>query len=76
MSKRQLNITTTAAAELDKQIQEMALLEFEKFCEMFNVDKCTAYVCFEIKKKKSLKQIGMKLGVGKNAVFAIAKKCK
>lgn len=74
--KRNLTLNTDAMAELDKQIQELALLDFEAFCKMTGVDKTKAYVCFEIKKKKSLSQIGLKLKIGKTAVYAIAKQCE
>jgi len=74
--KRELKINEQAVQELDKRIQEMALLDFEAFCKMFNIDKSRAFVCFEIKKKKSLKQIGLRLGIGKSAVYAIAKDCE
>lgn len=73
--KRILKINDNAVAELDKKIQEMFLLDFELACKTFNIDKTKAYVCFELKKKKSLKQIGIKLGVGKTAVWAVAQTC-
>lgn len=73
--KRELNLNADATAELESKIQELALLDFEAFCKMFSIDKTKAYVCFEIKKKKSLQQIGLKLGVGRNAVWAVAQTC-
>lgn len=76
MANRKRNLDEKALKELDAKIQEMALLDFEAFCKMFNIDKTRAFVCFEISKKKSLKQIGLKLGIGKTAVYAVAKDCK
>lgn len=77
MSKsRKLKLDEAAAKELDKKIQEIAIADFELFCKMFNIDKAKAYVCFEIKKKKSLQQIGIRLGIGRQGVWAIAKNCE
>ena len=73
--KRELKASPEVLHQIDKQLQELALMDFELFCKTFNVDKTKAYVCFELKKKKSLKQIGIKLNIGKTAVFAIAKDC-
>lgn len=75
IKKRELKIPADALIQLDIQLQELALLDFELFCKTFNIDKAKAFVCFELKKKKSLKQIGIKLNIGKTAVFAIAKDC-
>ncbi len=76
MSKKKRELSNNEAIEqLDKRLQEMALIDFELFCKLLDVDKTKAFVCFEIQKKKSLKQIAIKLGVGKTAVYAIAKKC-
>jgi len=75
IKKRELKIPADALIQLDIQLQELALLDFELFCKTFNIDKTKAFVCFELKKKKSLKQIGIKLNIGKTAVFAIAKDC-
>lgn len=76
MANKKRTLDEKALKELDAKIQEMALLDFELFCKTFNIDKTRAFVCFELKKKKSLKQIGLKLGVGKTAVYAVAKDCK
>ena len=73
--KRELKASPEIIQQIDKQLQELALMDFELFCKTFNVDKTKAYVCFELKKKKSLQQIGIKLNIGKTAVFAIAKDC-
>lgn len=73
--KRELQLSADALNELDRKIQELALIDFDLFCKTLGVDKTRAFVCFEIKKKKSLKQIAIRLGVGKTAVYAIAKKC-
>jgi hypothetical protein len=73
--KRELRISPENLNQLDHQLQELALMDFELFCKTFGIDKTKAFVCFEIQKKKSLTQIGMKLNIGKTAVFAIAKNC-
>ena len=73
--KRELKASPEVLQQIDQKLQELALMDFELFCKTFNVDKTKAYVCFELKKKKSLKQIGIKLNIGKTAVFAIAKDC-
>ena len=73
--KRELKAGPELLNQLDHQLQELALMDFDLFCKTFNIDKTKAFVCFELKKKKSLKQIGIKLNIGKTAVFAIAKDC-
>lgn len=74
--KKKRELKPDTLAELDKKIQELASQDFEAFCKLLNIDKTKAFVCFEIKNKKSLQQIGIKLGVGKGAVYAIAKNCE
>ena len=61
--------------ELDRRIQELCLLDFEAFCTMAGVDRNQAFVCFEIAKGKSVRQIGIKMRLPKSTVHFIAKKC-
>jgi hypothetical protein len=73
--KRELKLSADALNALDKQIQELVLLDFDVFCKTLGIDKTKAFVCFEIKKKKSATQIGMKLNISKQRVYIIAKGC-
>lgn len=61
--------------EIDKKLQELFLLNFEAACKMAGVDKRQAFVCFEIAKGKSVRQVGIKLQLSKSTVHIIAKKC-
>jgi hypothetical protein len=70
-----VNLSQADLHELDRRIQEMCLLDFENFCKLAGVDKEQAYVCFEIAKGKSVRQVGIKLRLPKSTVHLIAKKC-
>ena len=61
--------------QIDRKLQEMALLNFEVFCHLAGVDKTQAVVCFEIQKGRSIRQVGIKLKLSKSTVHVIAKKC-
>lgn len=61
--------------ELDRRIQEMCLTDFAAFCKLAGVDKNQAYVCFEIQKGKSIRQLGIKMRLPKSTVHLISKKC-
>lgn len=75
MSKRKVELSGIDMNELDRKIQELALLDFEAFCKMAGVNKVQAFVCFEIAKGKSLQQVGIKLKIGKSTIHLISKKC-
>lgn len=70
------NLTPEKERALNQQLQELALLDFEYFCQLVGVDKKQAYICLERSKGKSLAQIGQKTGMSKQAVSQRAKKCK
>lgn len=70
-----VKLSGTDLNELDRKLQELALLDFEHFCKLAGIDKQQAYVCFEIAKGKSIRQVGIKLRVAKSTVHLIAKKC-
>jgi len=61
--------------DLDKRLQELALLDFAYFCSLTEINKEKAIVCFERAKHKSFRQIANKLHISKSMVFDIAKKC-
>lgn len=75
MKKPKKELSSTDLEELDKKLHELALLDFALFCKLAGVDKMQAFVCFELKRGKSYRQIGIKLSIGKNVVYAVAKKC-
>lgn len=60
---------------LDKELQELALLNFEKFCIISGVDKRQALICIYREKGLSLKQISLKLGVPRTTVQDTCIKC-
>ncbi len=60
---------------LDRRLQELALLNFNYFCTLTEVNKEKAIVCFEVSKGKSFRQIANKLHISKSMVFKISKKC-
>jgi hypothetical protein len=75
-NKRELNLPEKDLLELDKKVHELAVMNFELFCKLLAVNKEQAYVCFEIQKGKSYKQIGIKMKLAKQTVYLISKKCK
>lgn len=60
---------------LDRRLQELALLNFTYFCTLTEVNKEKAVVCFERSKGKSFRQIANKIHLSKSMVFKISKKC-
>lgn len=60
---------------LDRRLQELALLNFTYFCTLTEVNKEKAVVCFERAKGKSFRQIANKIHISKSMAFKIAKKC-
>lgn len=61
--------------DIDKRLQELALLNFNYFCTLTEVNKEKVVVCFERSKGKSFRQIANKLHISKSMVFKISKKC-
>lgn len=68
MAKAQLS-------SLDKELQELALLNFEKFCVISGVDKKQALICIYREKGLSLKQISIALGIPRTTVQDTCIKC-
>lgn len=62
-------------SELDKRLQELALLDFSYFCTLTGVDKNKAVVCLERAKGKSFRQIAHKLHIAKSTIYDISKNC-
>lgn len=61
--------------DLDKRLQELALINFEYFCVLTEVNKRKAFVCIEKAGGKSLQQIANKLHIPKSTIRDIVKKC-
>lgn len=55
---------------------EMALIDFEKFCQYAGVNNKQLSVCIERSKGLSLGQISMKLKISKSYVKKICDRCK
>ena len=70
-----MQLSDTDLHELDRRIQEMCLLDFENFCRLAGVDKEQVFVCFEIAKGKSIRQVSIKMRLPKSTVHLISKKC-
>jgi len=60
---------------LDRRLQELALLNFTYFCTLTEVNKEKAIVCFERANGKTFRQIANKLRIGKSMVYKLSKKC-
>lgn len=63
--------------DLDKKLQEIALMNWKQFAELIGEDALmAAKVCLLRQDKKSYAQIQQKLGLTKNQVeYAACKKC-
>lgn len=61
--------------DLDRRLQELALLNFAYFCSLTEINKEKAIVCFERAKHKSFRQIANKLHISKSMVYKLSKKC-
>lgn len=72
---KKIDISPDLLKELDKKLQEMALVNFEVFCKMAGVDRTQAFVCFEIARGKSMRAIAMKIKIGKSTVHLIKNNC-
>jgi len=62
--------------DLDKKLQELALTDFNQFCQLTGVDKIKAFVCIERAKGLTFQQIANKLGVSRQTIWKRCKKCK
>lgn len=62
--------------ELDIRLQELALMDFQYFCELTGVDKKKASVCLLVVGGASLGQISIRLQIPKSTIRNIVKKCK
>lgn len=61
--------------DLDAILQELALTNFEEFCQVMATDLSQAYVCLKKKKGKSYRQIAQELGLTRHEVDSRVKKC-
>lgn len=68
MSKEKFN-------QYKDRMLEMAIDDFEKFCNYAGVDKKQLAVCIEIEKGNSLQQISNKLSIPKSTVRNVRDKC-
>lgn len=62
--------------DLDIRLQEMALLDFQTFCELTGVDKRKASVCLLVVTGLSYGQISIRLKIPRSTVRNIVHKCK
>ncbi len=62
-------------SDIDKRLQELALLDFSYFCTLTGVDKNKAVICLERAKGKSFRQIAHKLHIAKSTIYDISKNC-
>ena len=54
---------------------EMAIIDFEKFCNYAGVDSVQLSVCIERERNLSYQQIAIKLGIPKSTVSDICHRC-
>lgn len=60
---------------IDAKLRELAVLDFDKFCQIAGVDKVQAAICMERQKGRSLQAIAHKMNMPKSTVDARCKKC-
>jgi hypothetical protein len=71
-----MGLSTEKEKELDKQLIELAMSDFEYFCKITSADKEQAYLCMAKQAGKSHQQIANQLGISKQAVAKRWQKCK
>lgn len=64
-----------AFEKLDQELQTMAGVDFQKFCQLTGVNKKQAIVCLERAKGLSFAQIEIKYNIPKQTAVSICKKC-
>lgn len=74
--RRKVTVTTLSFPDLKDQLQELALLDWDKFLKLTGVDVVQVVICNEKAKKKSLQQIANKVKLSKGAVQNRCKKCR
>jgi len=74
--RKKLVLETTKISDLDKQLQELAVLDFQKFCRITNIDKVQVFICLERKKGRSMQYIANKAKMAKSTVINRCKKCE
>lgn len=80
-ARGKITVTEITFPELDKQLQELASVNWEKFCLLTGIDRVQVVVCAEQEKGKSLQQIANKLKtagypISRQAVGDRCRKCK
>jgi hypothetical protein len=81
MRKGTFTVTEITFPELDKQLQELASVNWEKFVKLTGIDRVQVVICAEREKGRSLQQIANKLKkaghpISRQAVGGRCKKCK
>ena len=61
--------------ELNKELFDLMMNNFEYACHIAKVDVIQAYVCIERKKGKTYGEIAMVIGIRRESVFERAVKC-
>lgn len=75
MRKSKVTVEEITFPDLDKQLQNLAVLDFEKFCKLTAIDKVQVFICMEHQKGKSLQQIANRTKLSKTSVHNRCKKC-
>lgn len=60
---------------IDAKLRELAILDFDKFCQIAGVDKVQATICLERQKGRSLQAIAQRMNMPKSTVESRCKKC-
>lgn len=60
---------------LDAKLRELAVLDFDRFCQIAGVDKVQAVICLERMKGRSLQAIAHKMQMPKSTIESRCKKC-
>ena len=60
---------------LDAKLRELAVLDFDRFCQIAGVDKVQAAICLERTKGRSLQAIAHKMQMPKSTIESRCKKC-
>ncbi|MFV0140996.1 hypothetical protein [Empedobacter falsenii] len=75
MSKKKQKIDTPLDSEYRDLALEMAVQNFEEFCNYAGVNKKQLLICIERKKGKTFGQISQKLNIAKSTVQDTCNRC-
>ena len=72
---KKATITEISFPKLDEQLQELARVDWEKFCLLTQIDRVQIFVCSERAKGKSIRQIAQNAKLSRSVVETRSKKC-